>query len=282
MAESRQSLIQVGFMRRFDPALEQLRGLIGSGALGRVDTVRVASHDHEPPSEQYAAGSGGIFRDQLIHDFDMIRWVTQSEVSWVFAAGAIRALSFLERYGDVDTTVLAFGLSSGPLGVLTGTREDGRGEDVRIEAIGSADSASAGLNARTPLRLCDPLGVSDELAPYTDARDRFADAYAAELRHFLTAAEAGGESACTPRDALGTLLVAVACEQSLAANAPVTVTHAAEPVQHDVAGPQSGAGESGTVSVYRAGPAAIRRRASSTDPRAGWKRSIHHVAPACA
>jgi len=215
-------------MRRFDPALLQLRELIGSGALGRVDTVRVASHDHEPPSEQYAAGSGGIFRDQLIHDFDMIRWVTQSEVAWIFAAGAIRALSFLERYGDVDTTVLAFGLSSGPLGVLTGTREDGRGEDVRIEAIGSADSASAGLNARTPLRLCDPLGVAADLPPYMDARDRFADAYAAELSHFITAARDGGDSACTPRDALGTLLVAAAAEQSLAQRVPVPVTHAAD------------------------------------------------------
>ena len=165
LAEGRQSFVQVGFMRRFDPALAELRGLISSGALGRVDTVRVASHDHEPPSEEYAAGSGGIFRDQLIHDFDMIRWVTQSEVAWVFAAGTIRALSFLERYGDVDTTVLAFGLSSGPLGVLTGTREDGRGEDVRIEAIGSADSASAGFNARTPLRLCDPVGVEQRACP---------------------------------------------------------------------------------------------------------------------
>jgi myo-inositol 2-dehydrogenase/D-chiro-inositol 1-dehydrogenase len=228
LAESRGSLVQVGFMRRFDPAIAQLRDLIVSGELGRVDTLRVASHDHEPPDEQYAAGSGGIFRDQLIHDFDMIRWVADAEVSWVYAAGAIRALTFLERYGDVDTTVLALGLSNGPLAVMTGTREDGRGEDVRIEAIGSKDSASAGLNARTPLRLCDPIGVSTDLPPYTDARDRFADAYATELDHFLRAASEGGESGCTPRDALGTLLVADAAERSLAADAPVPVRTAAE------------------------------------------------------
>jgi myo-inositol 2-dehydrogenase / D-chiro-inositol 1-dehydrogenase len=228
LSERRPSLVQVGFMRRFDQAIAELRRLVTTGELGRIDAVRVASHDHEPPSEEYAAGSGGIFRDQLIHDFDMIRWVADSELSWIYAAGAIRALRFLERYGDVDTTVISFGLSSGPLGVLTGTREDGRGEDVRIEMIGSSDSASAGLNARTPLRLCDPVGVSTELAPYGDARDRFADAYAAELAHFLRAANGEGASACDARDALGTLLVAEAAERSLAANAPVSVRHAAD------------------------------------------------------
>jgi myo-inositol 2-dehydrogenase/D-chiro-inositol 1-dehydrogenase len=228
LAEQRDALVQVGFMRRFDPAIADLRRLVMSGELGRVDVLRVASHDHEPPDEQYAAGSGGIFRDQLIHDFDMLRWVAGSDVAWVYAAGAIRSLDFLERYGDVDTTVLALGLTSGTLAVMTGSREDGRGEDVRIEAIGSGDSASAGLNARTPLRLCDPLGVDTDSEPYGGAPDRFAEAYSAELSHFLGAARGEYASGCTPRDALGTLLVAVAAEESRAANAPAAVKHADE------------------------------------------------------
>ena len=218
--------VQVGFMRRFDPALRTLRSLIEGGGLGRVHTLHVASHDHEPPDEAYVAVSGGMFRDQLIHDFDMIRWVTASEVGSVYATGAVRTIDFAERHGDVDTCALVLTMAGGELVLLAGTREDGRGEDVRIEAIGSRDSAGAGLNARTPLRLLDPIGVELGHPPYRDAIDRFAAAYAAEMEHFLAVAAGEATSACPPRDALNTLLVAVAAERSRAAGGPVDVEHA--------------------------------------------------------
>ena len=222
------SPVQVGFMRRFDPALIALRERYHSGALGRVHVVRVASHDHEPPGEEYAARSGGIFRDQLIHDFDMVRWVSGSEVEWVYAAGAIHTLEFLASYGDVDTCALTLGLTGGELVAVTASREDGRGEDVRIEAIGSSDSASAGFNARTPLLLLDPLGVSAGHRPYDSAFDRFAAAYAAEITHFLELARGQAQNPCPPRDALATLLVAVAAERSLASDSRVRVERAGE------------------------------------------------------
>jgi myo-inositol 2-dehydrogenase/D-chiro-inositol 1-dehydrogenase len=218
--------VQVGFMRRFDPALRELRELITGGGLGRVHTLHVASHDHEPPPEEYVARSGGMFRDQLIHDFDMIRWVTGTEVASVYAAGAVRAIDFAERYGDVDTCALVLELEGGAFVLLAGTREDGRGEDVRIEAIGSQESAAAGMNARTPLRLLDPIGVADGYTPYASAFDRFAAGYAGEIDHFLEVAAGWAQSACTPRDALNTLLVAEAAERSRLAGTPVTVRRA--------------------------------------------------------
>ena len=162
--EAAGAAVQVGFMRRFDPALRELRELIVGGGLGRVHTLHVASHDHEPPSEEYVARSGGMFRDQLIHDFDMIRWVTASEVRSVYAAGAVRTIDFAERYGDVDTCALVLELTGGAFVLVAGTREDGSGEDVRIEAIGSVQSAAAGMNARTPMRLLDPIGVDAGLS----------------------------------------------------------------------------------------------------------------------
>ena len=200
--------------------------MIERGELGRVHTMHVATHDHEPPDEAYVAVSGGMFRDQLIHDFDMIRWVTASEVATVYATGAVRAIDFAERYGDVDTCALVLTMAGGELVLLAGTREDGRGEDVRVEAIGSKDSAAAGLNARTPLRILDPIGIEPGHPPYADWIDRFAAAYAAEMEHFLAVAAGEAASACEPRDALNTLLVAVAAERSRAAGAPVAVEHA--------------------------------------------------------
>ena len=220
--------VQIGFMRRFDPALRTLRELITSGDLGRVHTLQVASHDHEPPGEEYVARSGGMFRDQLIHDFDMIRFVTGCEVESVYAAGAVRTIDFAEKYGDVDTCALVLQLAGGAFVLLAGSREDGRGEDVRIEVVGSKDSAAAGINARTPLRLLDPLGVETDHPPYRDAFDRFASGYLAEIEHFLAVAAGEAASACTPRDALNTLLVAVAAERSRAAGAPVAVQHAGD------------------------------------------------------
>jgi myo-inositol 2-dehydrogenase/D-chiro-inositol 1-dehydrogenase len=224
--EAAGATVQVGFMRRFDAGIRAMRGMIERGELGRVHTLHVATHDHEPPNEAYVAVSGGMFRDQLIHDFDMIRWVTASEVRSVYATGAVRAIDFAERYGDVDTCALILTMTGGELVLLAGTREDGRGEDVRIEAIGSKDSAAAGLNARTPLRILDPIGVEADHPPYADFIDRFAAAYAAEMEHFLTVAAGGAMSACPPRDALNTLLVAVAAERSRAAGGPVDVQHA--------------------------------------------------------
>ena len=224
--EAAGAVVQVGFMRRFDNGIQALRGMIVRGELGRVHTMHVATHDHEPPDEAYVAVSGGMFRDQLIHDFDMIRWVTASEVATVYATGAVRAIDFAERYGDVDTCALVLTMAGGELVLLAGTREDGRGEDVRVEAIGSKDSAAAGLNARTPLRILDPIGMEAGHPPYADWIDRFAAAYAAEMVHFLAVAAGEAASACEPRDALNTLLVAVAAERSRAAGAPVAVEHA--------------------------------------------------------
>jgi myo-inositol 2-dehydrogenase / D-chiro-inositol 1-dehydrogenase len=224
--EAAGAVVQVGFMRRFDPGISALRGMVERGELGRVHTLHVASHDHEPPPEAYVAVSGGMFRDQLIHDFDMVRWVTGSEVASVYATGAVRTIDYAERYGDVDTCALVLTMAGGELALLAGSREDGRGEDVRIEAIGSKDSAAAGLNARTPLRLLDPIGVEPGHAPYTGFIERFAPAYAAEMDHFLGVATGESEPACTPRDALNTFLVAVAAERSRAAGAPVAVEHA--------------------------------------------------------
>jgi myo-inositol 2-dehydrogenase / D-chiro-inositol 1-dehydrogenase len=224
--EAADGVVQVGFMRRFDAGIRALRGMIERGELGRVHTMHVATHDHEPPNEAYVAVSGGMFRDQLIHDFDMVRWVTESEVATIYATGAVRAIDFAERYGDVDTCALVLTMTGGELVLIAGTREDGRGEDVRVEAIGSKDSAAAGLNARTPLRLLDQIGVDQGHPPYADFIDRFADAYAMEMHHFLGIVSGDWRPTCPPRDALNTFLVAVAAERSRAAGAPVEVEHA--------------------------------------------------------
>ena len=125
-------LVQIGFQRRFDAGYRAARDAVAEGALGEVLALRAATHDPAPPSEAYIASSGGIFRDLHIHDFDAIRFVTGREVVDVYADGAVRATRWFADHGDVDAAAAVLRLQGGPLAVLTGTRRDPLGYDVRL------------------------------------------------------------------------------------------------------------------------------------------------------
>ena len=96
--------------------------------------------------------SGGLFRDSSIHDFDALRWVTGQEVDEVYASGSVRGFPIFEQYDDVDTGAAILTLADGTLGVLSQTRHDPLGYDVRMEIVGSRDAVTVGLGQQTPLR----------------------------------------------------------------------------------------------------------------------------------
>ena len=147
--------VQIGFPRRFDPAYVAARDDLLAGRLGYLHTVRSTTLDPAPPPEAYILGSGGIFNDCAIHDFDSIRWATGQEVVEVYAAGSTQGIDYIAKAGDAETATSVLTLSGGTLAVVSNTRANGRGHDVRLELLGSADSVSAGLDARLPLRSAD-------------------------------------------------------------------------------------------------------------------------------
>jgi myo-inositol 2-dehydrogenase/D-chiro-inositol 1-dehydrogenase len=176
----------------------------------------MAGHDPAPPPETYISVSGGIFRDFGVHDFDALRFVTGQEVSSVYAEGGVLGFPVFEKYGDVDAAAVVLRLSSGAFGVLTSTRHDPLGYDIRMELIGSGDSVAVGWDARTPMRSLEPGAGPAPEAPYRDFQDRFKDAYRAEIAYFLEVAAGRRESPCTAKDALEALRIAVACDLSRA------------------------------------------------------------------
>lgn len=215
---------QLGFQRRFDAAYREARRLIESGGLGRPYVIRLAGHDPEPPHESYIPESGGIFQDFSVHDFDVTRWLTGQEVAEVYADGGVLGFDVFAKYGDVDSAVATLRLTDGTLGVLTTTRHDPLGYDIRTEIFGSRDSVSVGLGPRTPLRSVEP-GVPPPAEPaWSRFLDRFTDAYREELAAFLRLASGDGESACTARDGLEALRVAVAATRSLHQHRPVRLS----------------------------------------------------------
>jgi myo-inositol 2-dehydrogenase / D-chiro-inositol 1-dehydrogenase len=212
---------QLGFQRRFDPGYAEARRLVASGELGTLYAVYLAGHDPAPPHESYIPGSGGLFRDFSIHDFDVLRWMTGCEVEEVYADGGVRSFPMFAKYDDVDTGVATLRMTDGPFVVLTSARHDPLGYDIRAELFGSADSVSVGLGPRTPLRSVEP-GVAPPPGPaWADFIDRFTPAYSAELAEFVRVAQGQVASPCTAHDGVAALRIAEAATRSLHEHRPV-------------------------------------------------------------
>jgi myo-inositol 2-dehydrogenase / D-chiro-inositol 1-dehydrogenase len=206
--------VQVGFQRRFDPGYQAAKALAASGELGWIHTIRSSTLDPAPPPPGYIPGSGGIFRDCAVHDFDSIRWLTGREVVTAYAVGANRGEEFFREAGDVDTAAAMLTLDDDTIALVSCTRYNAAGYDVRLEVLGSADSVATGLGERTPLRSAEPGTAFPDGQAYTGFLDRFRPAYEAELAAFAEVAAGKAEPGCTVADALEALYIAEACELS--------------------------------------------------------------------
>jgi myo-inositol 2-dehydrogenase / D-chiro-inositol 1-dehydrogenase len=205
---------QIGFQRRFDPAYREAKRLVESGAMGTLYLVRLIAHDAEPPAESLNPVPGGLFRDSSIHDFDAIRFVTGAEVSSIYAVGTNRILPALEGTGDVDTTGAILTMDDGTLGILSQTRHNPRGYDVRMELVGSGDAVSMGVGPRMPSRSLEP-DAPPPVAGWESFLTRFEPAYRAELQAFVSVARGEGPSLSTARDGLAAMRVADAATRSV-------------------------------------------------------------------
>jgi myo-inositol 2-dehydrogenase / D-chiro-inositol 1-dehydrogenase len=223
LIDARGATVQVGFQRRFDPAYREARRLVESGELGTVYLVRLIAHDHEVPSESYIPTSGGLFRDSSIHDFDALRWATGQEVVEVYATGSTHGLPVFERYDDIGIGAAILTLADGTLGVLSQTRHDPIGYDIRMEVVGSKDSVAVGLGRQTPIRSLEPDAPVLADPPWTTWLRRFEPAYREELRTFLRVARGEVPVPCTARDALAAMRIAVAAGRSRTEGRPVRI-----------------------------------------------------------
>jgi myo-inositol 2-dehydrogenase/D-chiro-inositol 1-dehydrogenase len=213
--------IQIGFPRRFDAAYMAVRADLAAGVLGYVHTVRSTTLDPAPPSEAYIRGSGGIFNDCAIHDFDAVRYVTGQEVVEVYAAGTNQGVDYIEAAGDAESVTSVLTMTGGTLAVVSNSRSNGRGHDVRLEVLGSKDSVAAGLDDRLPLRSADPAVAFPSDPPWNFFMDRFADAFRAELTAFTRVVAGTLPSPCTLHDGVEASLIAEAATRSWREHRPV-------------------------------------------------------------
>jgi myo-inositol 2-dehydrogenase / D-chiro-inositol 1-dehydrogenase len=216
--------VQIGYNRRFDPGFAAARAAVVGGELGRLHTVRSTTMDPAPPPAGYLAGSGGIFRDCSVHDFDIIRYVTGREVVEVYATGSTRGDALFAKIGDAATTAAILTLDDDTLAVVSNTRYNGRGYDVRLEVHGTADSIAVGLEDKLPLRSVEPGATFPAGPPHTFFMDRFTTAYRLELAAFTEVVAGTRESPCTVADAVEAGWIAEACTLSLLEHRPVRLS----------------------------------------------------------
>jgi len=222
--------VQIGYPRRFDAAFAEARRAVDAGELGFLHTVRSTTLDPAPPPDDYVKTSGGIFRDCSVHDFDAIRYVTGQEVVEVYATGSNQGAAIFAENNDVDTAATILTLDSGTLAVVSNSRYNSRGHDVRLELHGSKDSVAAGLEPKWPIRSTEPGVTFPDGKPHYFFMDRFADAFRKELTAFTDVVTGKITSPCTVADAVEVGWVAEAATMSLHEHRPIRMDEIREPV----------------------------------------------------
>jgi myo-inositol 2-dehydrogenase/D-chiro-inositol 1-dehydrogenase len=211
---------QIGFNRRFDPAHAAVRDAVVRGDVGEPHLVRISSRDPEPPPLEYVRGSGGIFLDMTIHDFDMARFVTGSEVVEVFARGAVRIDPAFGEVDDVDTALVTLVHANGCLTAIDNSRRAVYGYDQRVEVFGARGmAASENPHAHSALvRTAD--GTRQSPLPHFFL-ERYIPSYLREWDAFVEAVRTGTPTPVSGADARAPLVIGLAAWQSLREGRPV-------------------------------------------------------------
>jgi myo-inositol 2-dehydrogenase / D-chiro-inositol 1-dehydrogenase len=223
VVEKNKSTLMIGFNRRFDPNFAELEARIRKGSVGDVELVTVISRDPAPPPVDYVRGSGGLFRDMMIHDFDMARFLMGEEFALVQALGASLVDREIGKAGDVDTAAVQMQTASGRIAVITNSRRATYGYDQRIEVHGAKGMLSAGNIRSTTVELHNGGGSTEDplLNFFTE---RYGAAYANELNAFIAAVDSGKKDPRpNGRDGLKAQMLADAATESWKTGKPVKV-----------------------------------------------------------
>ncbi|KAK2139030.1 hypothetical protein LSH36_2111g00005 [Paralvinella palmiformis] len=205
---------QVGFNRRFDRNFQALKNKINQGIIGTPHILKITSRDPEPPPGDYILRSGGLFKDMMIHDFDMLRFLLDTEVEEVFALGTARIYTGEMAQKDIDTAVVTLRCKNASICVIDNSRQSVYGYDQRVEVFGSRGNIVARNEYPNTLQTSTVDGVWND-APLYFFLDRYRDSYREELRMFFHAVEHDQAVSVNGYDGRQPVYIAQAALQSL-------------------------------------------------------------------
>lgn len=203
----------IGFQRRYDPTFVALKARIDEGEIGEPEMLVVTSRDPGAPPIPYIKVSGGIFKDMLIHDFDIFRWILGDEAASVYATASVLTDPAITKAGDVDSTAVTIRTKKGRLAQINTSRRAAYGYDQRFEVLGSKGMLQAGNHRPTEVIAATATSVGAD-KPEHFFLERYAKAYASEMAHFFEALAKGSAVRTTIEDGVKALELAEAATTS--------------------------------------------------------------------
>jgi myo-inositol 2-dehydrogenase/D-chiro-inositol 1-dehydrogenase len=217
--------LQIGFNRRFDHNFKRVREHVQGGTIGDPHLIKITSRDPSPPPAEYIRVSGGIFMDMMIHDFDMARYVSGSEVEEVYAQGAVLVDPVFAEYGDVDTAVVTLRFASGALGVIDNSRKAAYGYDQRVEVFGSKGSVAVTNDHPNTAEVSTAEGIVRD-KPLHFFLERYNGAYVEETELFIDCLASGQPLPVDGNDGYQAERIALAAKLSGKLGRPVKISEA--------------------------------------------------------
>jgi myo-inositol 2-dehydrogenase/D-chiro-inositol 1-dehydrogenase len=203
----------IGFQRRFDPTFAALKQRLDAGEIGVPEMLVVTSRDPGPPPAEYIARSGGVFKDMLIHDFDIFRWILGGVAVSVHAAGGTPNMPEVAAAGDISHAAVTLRTRDGALCQINTSRRAAYGYDQRFEVLGSKGLLQAGNVRPTQVVAWSEQAISSD-KPEAFFLERYRDAYALEIEHFFDALANGTPVRTTIEDGIKALELAELATQS--------------------------------------------------------------------
>ncbi len=214
---------QVGFNRRFDRNFKKVKEYVAEGKVGSQEIFKITSRDPQAPPVEYVKVSGGMLLDMSIHDFDMVRYLSGSEVEEISVFGTCLVDQGIGEAGDIDTAIINMKLANGALAVIDNSRRAAYGYDQRVEAFGSLGQMSANNETATTTVYSTEAGVVSE-KPLFFFLERYNDAFISEVEDFVAACLDDAPVPVGAVDGLRSVLIGLAAAESLKnGGAPVKV-----------------------------------------------------------
>ena len=212
--------VMIGFNRRFDPSFAAIRDSLAAGQIGKAELLSVTSFDPAPPPVEYIKVSGGMFRDMMIHDFDMTNFIMGETPVSISASGACLVDPEIGRAGDIDTAVVTLSYADGKLAVIKNSRRAAYGYDQRLELLGADGLLQAQNMLENTVVKSTGQGVISAKPTYFFI-ERYMPAYKAEWAAFVAAVQEGNDMPVSLQDGVQALAMAEAAQRSFDSSRPV-------------------------------------------------------------
>ena len=212
--------VMIGFNRRFDPSFAAIRDSLAAGQIGKAELLSVTSFDPAPPPVEYIKVSGGMFRDMMIHDFDMTNFIMGETPVSISASGACLVDPEIGRVGDIDTAVVTLSYADGKLAVIKNSRRAAYGYDQRLELLGADGLLQAQNMLENTVVKSTGQGVISAKPTYFFI-ERYMPAYKAEWAAFVAAVQEGNDMPVSLQDGVQALAMAEAAQRSFDSSRPV-------------------------------------------------------------